>query len=93
MKAIWNGKIIAQSDNTVIVESNHYFPRHSIVNEYFSESSKTTYCPWKGSASYLDIDVNGSVNAHGAWHYPEPKQAAENIAGRVAFWNGVEVTE
>lgn len=93
MKAIWNGKVIAQSDETVIVESNHYFPRSSIVDEYFSGSSKTTHCPWKGDSNYFNIEVDGSSNLNGAWSYLEPKEAAKEIANMVAFWNGVEVIE
>ena len=93
MKAIWNGKIIAESANTVVVESNHYFPRDSIVGRYFIESSHTSYCPWKGTANYFNVEVDGDLNENGAWYYPVPKEAAENITGRVAFWNGIEVTE
>lgn len=93
MKAIWNGAVVAQSDDTVIVESNHYFPRESIVDEYFSDSSTSTHCPWKGEASYLSITVNGETNQDAAWYYPVPKDAAKNIAGRVAFWRGVQVTQ
>ena len=93
MKAIWNGKVIAQSDKTIIVESNHYFPRNSIVDEYFTGSIKTTHCPWKGDSSYFNIKVDGSSNLNGAWSYLEPKETAEEIADMVAFWNGVEVIE
>ena len=93
MKATWNGKVIAESDETVIVESNHYFPRNSIVNEYFAVSNKTTHCPWKGDSSYFNIEVDGSPNLNGAWYYSKPKEAAKEIANMVAFWNGVEITE
>lgn len=93
MKATWNGRVIAESHETVIVESNHYFPRSSIVDEYFTASSKTTHCPWKGDATYFNIEVDGSPNVNGAWYYLKPKEAAKEIANRVAFWNGVEITE
>lgn len=93
MKAIWKGKIIAESDNTVVVESNHYFPKDSINCESFIESNKTSYCPWKGEAHYFSISVDGDINQDAAWYYPEPKDAAKEIAGRVAFWRGVEVIE
>jgi uncharacterized protein (DUF427 family) len=93
MKAIWNGRVIAESDETVIVESNHYFPRNSIVQEFYSQSNKTTHCPWKGDASYFNIEVDGSSNQNGAWFYVEPKEAAKEIANMVAFWNGIEVIE
>lgn len=91
MQAIWNGKVIAQSDETVIVESNHYFPRSTLSEEYFSASTKSTHCPWKGDSSYLSITVDGEINADAAWYYPTPKDAAQNITGMVAFWRGVEV--
>jgi uncharacterized protein (DUF427 family) len=93
MKATWNGKVIAQSDETVIVESNHYFPRSSIIGEHFAESSKTTHCPWKGDSNYFNIEVAGSLYLNGAWYYSNPKEAAKEIANMVAFWNGVEITE
>jgi uncharacterized protein (DUF427 family) len=92
MRASWNGEVIAESDDTVVVEGNHYFPRESLRAELFSESPKTTVCPWKGTASYLDVEVGGRRNAGAAWYYPQPKAAAAEIAGRVAFWKGVEVT-
>ncbi len=93
MKAMWKGEVIAKSDETIIIESNHYFPRHSIVDDYFSESKKSTHCPWKGDASYLSITVNGEINQDAAWYYPSPKDAAKEIAGMVAFWRGVEITK
>ncbi len=93
MKAIWNGRVIAESDATVVVESNHYFPRASIYGEYFEESSTTTHCPWKGDAQYFSVVVDGEKNLDAAWHYPDPKPAAKEISGRIAFWRGVEVTE
>jgi len=92
MKAIWNGVVIAESDDTVVVEGNHYFPKSSIASEYFTDSSKTTACAWKGTASYFTLDVNGKQNADAAWYYPTPKDAAKEITDHVAFWKGVEVT-
>lgn len=91
MKAVWNGKTIAQSDQTIVVESNYYFPRKSLVSKYFIESDKSTHCPWKGDASYFSVNIDGDTNADAAWHYPAPKEAAKEIAGMVAFWRGVEV--
>lgn len=93
MKAIWNGEIIAESPDTVVVEGNHYFPADALKSEYFSRSGKTTTCPWKGVASYYDVEVAGRRNDGAAWYYPDPKPAAAEITGRVAFWRGVEVTE
>lgn len=93
MKAIWNGQVIAESDDTVVVESNHYFPRDSIVSDYYTDSSKTSFCPWKGTANYLNIEVDGKRNEDGAWYYAKPKEAAKEITGRVAFWKGVLVSE
>lgn len=93
MRAIWNGETIAQSDDTVVVEGNHYFPRDSIVADRFVDSDKQTVCPWKGTSSYLTVVVDGERNVDAAWYYPSPKSAAKQIAGRVAFWRGVEVVE
>ncbi len=93
MKAIWNGAVVAESDATVIVESNHYFPRTSICEEYFEASDTSTHCPWKGDANYLSINVDGEVNKDAAWYYENPKDAAAEIKGRVAFWRGVSITE
>ncbi|KIG18548.1 hypothetical protein DB30_00233 [Enhygromyxa salina] len=93
MRAIWNGETIAQSDDTVVVEGNHYFPRRSIVAAHFAESDTQTVCPWKGTARYLTVEVNGQRNVDAAWYYPAPKEAAKQIADRVAFWRGVEVVE
>jgi uncharacterized protein (DUF427 family) len=93
MRAIWNGKTIAQSDNTVVVEGNHYFPRESIVTEYFVDSDTHSVCPWKGTANYMTIDVDGQRNIDAAWYYAEPKEAAKEIANHVAFWRGVQVVE
>ena len=90
-KAVWNGVVLAESDDTVIVEGNHYFPVESLNKAYFSEGKTHTTCPWKGVASYYDIQVNGEVNKDAAWFYPKPKEAAANINGRVAFWRGVRV--
>lgn len=93
MKAVWNGEVLAESNDTVVVENNHYFPPASLRNEFFKASATTTVCPWKGTASYYDLDVNGKVNKGAAWTYPEPKSAAANITGHVAFWKGVEFTD
>ena len=91
MKAIWNGAVLAESNNTIVVEGNHYFPSDTIHKEFFKPSNTHTVCGWKGTASYFTIDVNGTVNADAAWYYPEPKEAARNIAGYIAFWKGVTV--
>lgn len=90
-KAMWNGAVLAESDRTEIVEGNHYFPPESIRWEYFKESSTHTTCPWKGQANYYTIVVNGKENRDAAWYYPNPKEAAKQIKGYVAFWHGVEV--
>lgn len=91
-KAIWNGQIIAESDNTEIVEGNQYFPADSVNREYFKQSETQTTCPWKGEASYYNIVVDGKTNSDAAWYSPNPNPAAENIKNFVAFWKGVEVT-
>jgi uncharacterized protein (DUF427 family) len=91
MKAKWNDAVLAESDETVVVEGNHYFPVESINKEYFQASDAHTHCPWKGEASYYDVVVNGEVNKDAAWYYPEPKEAAAQIKDRVAFWRGVVV--
>jgi len=93
MKAIWNGKTIAESDQTVVVESNHYFPADAIVKEHFADSDTTSHCPWKGTAHYYSIIVDGEVNTDAAWYYPDPEAAAQEITGRIAFWRGVEVSD
>ena len=93
MRAVWNGTTIAESDDTVVVEGNHYFPRESLVDSHFVESSKQTVCPWKGTASYLSVVVGDARNEDAAWYYPQPKDAAKQITGRVAFWRGVEVRD
>jgi uncharacterized protein (DUF427 family) len=90
-KATWNGAVIAESDSTVIVEGNHYFPIESVNADLLEPSSKRTSCPWKGEASYYSLNVDGNVNADAAWFYPTPKDAAKEIKGRVAFWRGVTV--
>lgn len=90
-KALWNGAILAQSDRCELVEGNHYFPSDSINRKYFKESKTHTTCSWKGVASYYHIEVDGKINEDAAWYYPEPKEAARNIANYVAFWKGVEV--
>ena len=91
MRALWNGTVIADSDDTVVVEQNHYFPRESLVAEHFVPSDRTSICPWKGTASYLSVTVDGQTNPDAAWYSPQPKQAAAEIQDRVAFWRGVTV--
>lgn len=93
MKAIWKGTLLAESNETIVIENNHYFPPNSINNEYFFGSDTHSTCPWKGEASYYDIKVNGELNADAAWFYPSAKDAAKNIENYVAFWKGVEVVE
>jgi uncharacterized protein (DUF427 family) len=92
MRATWNGEVIAESDDTVVVEGNHYFPADSVRPDVLRPSATTSICPWKGTASYHTISVGGRDNADAAWYYPEPKPEAAQITGRVAFWKGVEVT-
>jgi uncharacterized protein (DUF427 family) len=92
-KAIWNGVTLAESDETIVVEGNHYFPPDSINREYFVESEKATTCPWKGQASYYTIAVNGDENESAAWYYPNPSSAASQIKDHVAFWRGVQVVQ
>ncbi|MDX1437574.1 MAG: DUF427 domain-containing protein [Anaerolineales bacterium] len=91
VQAVWNGAILAESDETRIVEGNHYFPPESINEEFFKKNSHNTVCPWKGVASYYDVEVDGQVNKSAAWYYPEASPAAEHIRGYVAFWHGVKV--
>ena len=93
MKAIWNGQIIAESSDTVVIENNHYFPADSINKEFFKESNTHTVCPWKGQASYYNLEVDGQTNADAAWYYPSTSHAAKPIEGYVAFWKGVTVTD
>jgi uncharacterized protein (DUF427 family) len=90
-RAIWNHAVLAESDSTVVVEGNHYFPSESLHKEFFKPSSTHTLCPWKGTASYYDIEVSGAVNKDAAWYYPTPLDAAKHISGHVAFWKGVQV--
>ena len=92
-KAVWNGTVLAESDNTVELEGNQYFPPESVNREYFKTSDATTLCPWKGTASYYSLVVDGETNEDAAWFYPDPKPAAVEISGRVAFWRGIEVSE
>jgi uncharacterized protein (DUF427 family) len=91
MKAIWNGTVVAESDDTVVVEGNHYFPADSVDASLLRESSTTSICPWKGTASYWSLEVDGRTNGDAVWFYPEPKDAAQQIRGRMAFWKGVTV--
>ena len=91
--ATWNGATIAESDNTVVVENNHYFPRSSVRADVLRESEVTSVCPWKGTASYYSIEVDGQTNPDAAWYYPEPKDAAAEILDHIAFWHGVEVRD
>jgi uncharacterized protein (DUF427 family) len=91
MKAIWNGTVIAESDTTIEVEGNQYFPPDTIKSEFFQPSDTHTICPWKGEASYYNVQVNGDVNKDAAWYYPSTKPAADEIKGYVAFWKGVKV--
>ena len=90
-KAVWKGAVLAESPETQVVEGNHYFPPESLDRQYFRESSSHTVCGWKGTASYYDLVVEGEVNPDAAWYYPEPKAAAREITGHIAFWKGVEV--
>ncbi|MEZ5095886.1 MAG: DUF427 domain-containing protein [Nocardioides sp.] len=91
MRATWRGAVLAESDDTVVVEGNHYFPVSALTPGLFAESDTHTVCPWKGTASYYHVTVDGETNADAAWYYPDPKPAAEQIRDRVAFWRGVDV--
>ena len=91
MQAIWKGTVVAESDQTVVVEGNHYFPPTALRAEYFEPSSTHTVCGWKGLASYYTLTVGGAQNIDSAWYYPEPKEAVRQIAGYVAFWRGVQI--
>lgn len=93
MKAVWNNAVIADSDATVVVENNHYFPPDAVNQQYLDASPHTSICPWKGTASYYSVVVDGKRNENAAWYYPEPKAAAKQIRGRIAFWKGVEVRD
>jgi uncharacterized protein (DUF427 family) len=90
-RAIWNDTVLAESDDTVVVEGNHYFPREALSDEHLEPSETTSWCPWKGTASYYTVRVNGDENADAAWYYPDPKRKAAEIKDRVAFWHGVTV--
>lgn len=90
-RAIWNGQTVAESDQTVIVEGNHYFPPNALKQEFFQPSEHTTFCGWKGTANYYHLSVDGTQNENAAWYYADPKPEAANIANHVAFWKGVEV--
>lgn len=92
-QAIWNGQVIAESDDLVNVEGNYYFPLESVKSEYLQDSSTHTICPWKGTASYYNLRVDGASNKDAVWYYPDPKPAAAKIKGRVAFWRGVQVID
>jgi uncharacterized protein (DUF427 family) len=91
-QATWNGTVIAQSDDTVVVEGNHYFPLDSVVDGVLTPTDTNSVCPWKGTASYYSVNVDGQTNTDAAWYYPAPKHAAAEIKDRVAFWKGVTVT-
>jgi len=90
--ATWNGRVIAQSNETEMVEGNHYFPPETINREFFRDSAESSVCPWKGTASYFDVVVDGEVNRGAAWYYPSPSPAAANIKDHVAFWRGVKIS-
>jgi uncharacterized protein (DUF427 family) len=91
MKAIWHDAVVAESDKTIVIEGNHYFPPDAIYREYFQPSDTHTICPWKGEASYYNVVVDGELNKDAAWFYPEPKPAAHEIKNHLAFWHGVRV--
>lgn len=93
MKATWNNQVIAESDATVVVENNHYFPKESVNAAYLKPSDTHTTCPWKGLASYYTLDVDGTQNPDAAWYYPDPKPAAQKLKDYIAFWKGVKVTD
>jgi uncharacterized protein (DUF427 family) len=92
MKAVWNNRVIAESDDTVVVDGNHYFPVTAIDRSFFRASDHTSVCGWKGTAHYYSLEVDGQTNANAAWYYPAPKPAAAEIMDRVAFWKGVEIS-
>lgn len=93
MKAIWNNRVIAESDDTLVVEGNHYFPSDSLDMSVITESESTSHCPWKGDASYYNIKVDGQTNKDAIWYYPSPSELAKGIKDRVAFWKGVAIVE
>lgn len=92
MKATWNGEVIAESDDTIVIEGNHYFPENSVKEEFLCKSDHHTFCPWKGTASYYTLEVDGEKNENAAWYYPDAKEGAKQMENRVAFWKGVEVS-
>ncbi|MEL6224449.1 MAG: DUF427 domain-containing protein [Cyanobacteria bacterium J06627_8] len=91
VRAVWNEQLLAESDQCVVVEGNQYFPLDAANMDYFEPSEKTTFCPWKGTAHYYSLNVNGKVNPDAAWYYPNPKEGASQIKGHIAFWRGVTV--
>lgn len=93
VRATWNGAVLAESDDTVVVEGNHYFPSSAVDRRYLRDSATHTTCPWKGLASYYSVVVDGEENPDAAWYYPDPSEAARQIEGRIAFWGGVKVEE
>lgn len=93
MKAIWNEQVIAETDDTVVVEGNHYFPRASLRDEFIRDSEHSSFCPWKGTANYYHLEINGDTNSNAVWYYPEPYKKANQVRDRVAFWRGVRVEE
>ncbi len=93
MKAIWNDAIVAESDETIVVEGNHYFPLHSVNSSLLKKSATTSVCPWKGTANYYSLVVEGETNKDAAWYYAEPKDAAKKIRGYIAFWKGVLIVD
>ena len=92
MKAVWNNQVIAESNDTIVIENNHYFPVESVNPEFLCSSATNTVCPWKGLASYHTLIVDGKENKDAAWYYPEPKEAAAHIKNYIAFWKGVQIT-
>jgi uncharacterized protein (DUF427 family) len=93
MKTIWNGKVIAESDKTINIEGNQYFPPESVKKEFLTHNNTHTVCPWKGTASYYDVEVEGRTNENAAWYYPEPSSLADKIKNYIAFWHGVQITQ
>jgi uncharacterized protein (DUF427 family) len=93
MKAIWNNEVVAESNDTIVIEGNHYFPENTINKKFFKSSDTHTVCPWKGTASYYSLDVNGDLNKDAAWFYPKASEMAKPIKGYVAFWKGVEIVK
>lgn len=93
MKAIWNNKVIAESNETVVIENNHYFPHDSIKKEFFKTSNLHSVCPWKGTASYYTLEVDGKQNMDAVWFYPEVSELAKGIKNKVAFWRGVKIED